>query len=129
MRTKRTSEAGYTLVEIMIVVAIIGTVTAMGALVFTQFQNFYLQTTARNEIQRDARRELGAAGAHVETAPSDTPYGQREYGVRDSEGHRWWFATPRELEKEVWPTEDYELVTSHVETSLPEDDLFAGITP
>ena len=26
-------------------------------------------------------------------------------------------------------TEDYELVTSHVETSIPEDDLFAGITP
>ena len=28
---------------------------------------------------------------------------------------------------EVWPTEDYELVASHVETRLPEDDLFAGI--
>ena len=27
----------------------------------------------------------------------------------------------------VWPTEDYELVTSHVESELPEDDLFAGI--
>lgn len=38
-----------------------------------------------------------------------------------------WFATPRELEKEVWPTEDYELVSSHVETSLPESDLFAGV--
>jgi uncharacterized glyoxalase superfamily protein PhnB len=24
----------------------------------------------------------------------DQPYGQREYGVRDCEGHRWWFATP-----------------------------------
>ena len=21
------------------------------------------------------------------------PYGQREYGARDLEGHRWWFAT------------------------------------
>ena len=26
--------------------------------------------------------------------PADQPYGQREYGVRDPEGHRWWFATP-----------------------------------
>jgi hypothetical protein len=22
------------------------------------------------------------------------PYGQREYGLTDPEGHRWWFATP-----------------------------------
>ena len=33
----------------------------------------------------------------------------------------------RELQAQAWPTEDFELVTSHVETSLPEDDLFAGI--
>lgn len=60
------------------------------------------------------------------------------FGVRDQallahatqiDPDSWWFATPRELEKEVWPTEDYELVVSHVPTSLPEDDLFAGITP
>jgi uncharacterized glyoxalase superfamily protein PhnB len=36
-----------------------------------------------------------AAGADVDTEPTDRPYGQREYGVRDPEGHRWWFATPR----------------------------------
>jgi MerR family transcriptional regulator, thiopeptide resistance regulator len=35
-----------------------------------------------------------AFGAAVESAPRDQPYGQREYGVRDPEGHRWWFATP-----------------------------------
>ncbi len=40
-----------------------------------------------------------------------------------------WFAIPRELEQRVWPTEDYELVTSYVDTTLPEDDLFAGIVP
>jgi mycothiol S-conjugate amidase len=60
------------------------------------------------------------------------------FGVRDQallahatqiDPDSWWFATPRELEKEVWPTEDYELVTSHVPTSIPEDDLFAGVTP
>ncbi|MEZ5098135.1 MAG: mycothiol conjugate amidase Mca [Nocardioides sp.] len=38
-----------------------------------------------------------------------------------------WFAVPRELQAEIWPHEDYELVVSHVATSLPEDDLFAGI--
>lgn len=35
-----------------------------------------------------------AAGAKIESEPSDQEYGQREYGVSDPEGHRWWFATP-----------------------------------
>ena len=34
-----------------------------------------------------------AAGARVDNEPVDRPYGQREYGARDLEGHRWWFAT------------------------------------
>jgi len=33
-------------------------------------------------------------GAVIEREPEDQPYGQREYGARDPEGHRWWFATP-----------------------------------
>lgn len=35
-----------------------------------------------------------AAGADIESEPADMPYGQREYGIRDPEGHRWWFASP-----------------------------------
>ncbi|MFF3767733.1 mycothiol conjugate amidase Mca [Streptomyces sp. NPDC001922] len=38
-----------------------------------------------------------------------------------------WFRVPMELQQEVWPTEEYELAKSLVDTSLPEDDLFAGI--
>jgi len=38
-----------------------------------------------------------------------------------------WFHVPEDLQREVWPTEDYELVRSLVESPLPEDDLFAGI--
>jgi uncharacterized glyoxalase superfamily protein PhnB len=34
-----------------------------------------------------------SSGAHLEGEPKDMPYGQREYGVRDPEGHWWWFAT------------------------------------
>jgi mycothiol S-conjugate amidase len=37
------------------------------------------------------------------------------------------FAVPRDLAARVWPTEDWELARSLVETELPEDDLFAGI--
>ena len=34
------------------------------------------------------------AGAQIDSPPQDMPYGQREYGARDPEGHRWWFASP-----------------------------------
>ena len=38
-----------------------------------------------------------------------------------------WFSVPMEIQREVWPTEDFELARSLVDTALPEDDLFAGI--
>ncbi|PVZ04219.1 mycothiol conjugate amidase Mca [Actinomycetospora cinnamomea] len=42
-----------------------------------------------------------------------------------------WFAVPLELQQRVWPTEDYELARSIVDTeetnAAPGDDLFAGV--
>ncbi len=38
-----------------------------------------------------------------------------------------WFSTPLDLQQQVWPTEDYELARSLVDSTHPEDDLFAGI--
>lgn len=38
------------------------------------------------------------------------------------------FFWPNELLREAWPFEDYRLAESRVETSMPEDDLFAGIS-
>jgi mycothiol S-conjugate amidase len=38
-----------------------------------------------------------------------------------------WFKIPLDLQREVWPTEDFELVRSTVDSPLPEGDLFAGI--
>ncbi|KRV46986.1 mycothiol conjugate amidase Mca [Wenjunlia vitaminophila] len=38
-----------------------------------------------------------------------------------------WFRIPIEVQQEVWPTEDFELAKSLVDTTLPEDDLFAGV--
>ncbi|MGI5324266.1 mycothiol conjugate amidase Mca [Actinomadura nitritigenes] len=43
--------------------------------------------------------------------------------------HAGFMLHPRDVEREVWPTEDYRLARSHVETPLPEDDLFAGLRP
>jgi uncharacterized glyoxalase superfamily protein PhnB len=34
-----------------------------------------------------------ARGAVIDAPPADQPYGRREYGARDLEGHRWWFGT------------------------------------
>ncbi|MGI8406895.1 MAG: PIG-L deacetylase family protein, partial [Actinomycetota bacterium] len=41
----------------------------------------------------------------------------------------FWFAIPDEMQREVYPWEDYTLIASHVDTQQPESDLFAGVTP
>jgi mycothiol S-conjugate amidase len=43
----------------------------------------------------------------------------------DPEG--FWFACPRDVQQAAWPTEDYHLARSLVDTEKPEDDLFAGV--
>ena len=40
-----------------------------------------------------------AAGALIDSEPVDQPYGQREYGARDLEGHRWWFGAPTTVQR------------------------------
>jgi mycothiol S-conjugate amidase len=58
------------------------------------------------------------------------------FGVRDAallahatqiDPNGFWFAVPHQVQAEAWPWEDYQLVDSRVETSIPEDDLFAGL--
>ena len=39
------------------------------------------------------------------------------------------FFLPNDTLRAAWPWEDFQLVTSTVATTLPESDLFAGITP
>src|SRR3989440_3951481 len=39
----------------------------------------------------------------------------------------FWFKAPMDLQRKVWPTEDYELVRSFVDSPVPEDDLFTGV--
>jgi mycothiol S-conjugate amidase len=58
------------------------------------------------------------------------------FGVRDQallahatqiDPDGFWFAIPRKLQQQVWPTEDYELARSLVDSEVPETDLFAGV--
>jgi mycothiol S-conjugate amidase len=39
----------------------------------------------------------------------------------------FWFHIPLEMQQKVWPTEDFELARSLVDSPQPESDLFAGI--
>ncbi|GAB2960308.1 mycothiol conjugate amidase Mca [Micromonospora polyrhachis] len=39
----------------------------------------------------------------------------------------FWFHVPMEIQRQAWPTEDFELARSLVESPLPESDLFAGV--
>ena len=38
-----------------------------------------------------------------------------------------WFLLPHAQQAQLWPTEEYELARSLVDTTLPEDDLFSGV--
>ncbi|HYK27736.1 MAG TPA: mycothiol conjugate amidase Mca, partial [Streptosporangiaceae bacterium] len=38
-----------------------------------------------------------------------------------------WFSVSAEVQRSAWPTEDYHLARSLVDSVTPEDDLFAGI--
>ncbi|HEY6594189.1 MAG TPA: mycothiol conjugate amidase Mca [Asanoa sp.] len=39
----------------------------------------------------------------------------------------FWFHVPMEVQRKAWPTEDFQLVRSFVDSPLPETDLFAGV--
>ncbi|MFG3254857.1 mycothiol conjugate amidase Mca [Streptomyces sp. NPDC048172] len=41
--------------------------------------------------------------------------------------HAGFMLHDRDVEREVWPTEDYHLARTHVTVDLPEDDLFTGV--
>jgi mycothiol S-conjugate amidase len=39
----------------------------------------------------------------------------------------FWFQVPMELQQRAWPTEDFQLARSLVDSPIPESDLFAGV--
>ncbi|HEU0240632.1 MAG TPA: mycothiol conjugate amidase Mca [Micromonosporaceae bacterium] len=63
--------------------------------------------------------------------PAGDFFGVRDDALRahatqvDPEG--WWFRVPLAVQQEVWPTDDFQLARSLVDSPLPEDDLFAGV--
>lgn len=75
---------GYSLIELMMVVAIVGTISMVGPRLLIQLQNFYLLTNARGEIQRDARASIEIVNrflrqARYRTIIIDSAAGQGPY--------------------------------------------------
>ena len=92
----------------------------------------YSEIFAEWEERARKRLERGQRTLEITTRVQAADY----YGVRDDalrahatqiDPNSSWFACPREVERVAWPTEDYHLARSLVDTELPEDDLFAGI--
>jgi len=78
---KLMNRRGYTLTEMMMVVAIIGILATVMPTMMTQMQNFFMMTSARYEIQRDARTTLDTVNRYMRQAVAttvvmDTPVGQ-----------------------------------------------------
>lgn len=69
---KTNPRAGYTLAEVMVTVAIIGILFVVGPSLLTGMENFFLMTTARNNIQRDARQSLDVMNRFLRQAKAST---------------------------------------------------------
>jgi mycothiol S-conjugate amidase len=92
----------------------------------------YTEIFAEWEERARKRLERGQRTLEITTRVPAADY----FGLRDEallahatqiDPNSSWFACPREVERVAWPTEDYHLARSLVDTELPEDDLFAGI--
>ena len=53
--------------------------------------------------------------------------GLRAHATQVDPESPFWFALPPDVARTVYPFDDYHLARSLVDTTLPEDDLFAGV--
>ncbi|TQL47288.1 mycothiol S-conjugate amidase [Homoserinimonas aerilata] len=90
---------------------------------------------ADSPLLEEIERMRGWMGERPDTSTTHVPCGEF-FAVRDDalRAHASqvppdssFFFWPIELQQQAWPYEDYELVRSLVESTLPESDLFAGV--
>lgn len=68
----RAKAKGYTVAELMITVAIMGILAAVAAPLLVRMTNFWRQTSARGDIQRDVRNSLDMINRFLRQADSGT---------------------------------------------------------
>lgn len=73
--------------------------------------DIFPRVTTRVKVGDYFERRNDALRAHATQVDPDGPF----------------FITTPEMERKVWPTEEFELAKSRVETQIPETDLFAGL--
>jgi mycothiol S-conjugate amidase len=92
----------------------------------------YEKIFAEREERARKRAELGIKELEITTRVDTAGYLE----IRDQallahatqiDPNSSWFACPLDVQRAAWPTEDYHLARSLVDTELPEDDLFAGV--
>lgn len=84
-------------------------------------------------LEADSEGHTPVAGPHATTTQIDCGdyFETRDDALRahatqvDPEG--FFFAVSPHMQRKVWPWEDYSLIESRVPTTLPENDLFAGL--
>lgn len=72
MMSRPRSRAGYSLTELMMVVAIIGAVAMIGPAALIQMNRFFRQNNARIAIQREARDALDLINRNLRQAQAST---------------------------------------------------------
>jgi mycothiol S-conjugate amidase len=92
----------------------------------------YEKIFAQWEERARKRAELGIRALEITTRVNTADYLE----IRDQallahatqiDPNSAWFDCPLDVQRVAWPTEDYHLARSLVDTELPEDDLFAGV--
>lgn len=78
------------------------------------------------------RSDSGSVMDRVTTrVPAADYFPQRDAALRahatQIDPNGTFFGVPLEVQQQLWPTEEFELARSRVDTELPEDDLFTGI--
>lgn len=75
--------------------------------------------------------ELPEAGLEITTRVPCAEYATRDRALlahaTQIDPNAGFMLHDREVERQVWPAEDYHLARAHVEAALPEGDLFAGV--
>ena len=83
-----------------------------------------------------SREEAAAAGREADPPVTTQIHCADHFEARDRallahatqiDPQGWFFSIPLELQRRVWPTEDFQLARSLVDAPTPEDDLFAGV--